>query len=222
MNSSTITKAPTASSLPLRRWLKWLGASALVGVLLAGVVFQTRETWLAGIIHAWVVNDPIENADAVLVLGGGAQYRAFAAARLLREGRAAKVLYSSAEVPAEEAGRSVSLDTKFTELVLEHEGIPAAARERFGRAVSSTREEIFALREWATRNQARTIIVPTDAFHSRRLSRLTREVFHDSETRVLVIVVDLPGFRWQEWWRHEFGVITFHNELVKSIINALR
>ena len=190
--------------------------------LLLAVAWHTREQWLAGMIHAWAVNDTVENADAVLVLGGGAQYRAFAAARLFREGRATRVLYSSAEVPAEEAGRSVSLDTKFTELVLEHEGVPAAARERFGRAVSSTREEILALREWATRNQARTIIVPTDAFHSRRLSRLTREVFHDSETRVLVIVVDLPGFRWQEWWRHEFGVITFHNELVKSIINALR
>ena len=217
-----MTTSPTATSLRHQRCLKWLGVLALVGMVLAAIAWQTRERLLAGIINLWVVNDPIERAEVVVVLGGGAQYRAFAAARLFREGKAARVLYPDVRISAEEAGHAISADTELIAEVLNREGVPAAARERYGRAVSSTREEILALREWATRNQVRTIIVPTDAFHSRRLSRLTRQVFRESETRLLVMVVDMPGFRWQEWWRHEFGVITFHNELVKSMVYALR
>jgi len=106
--------------------------------------------------------------------------------------------------------------------VLDHHTIPAAAREEIGRDVTSTRDEIAALRAWADGAQARVVIVPTDPFHTRRLKALAGAHFAGSATRVLVTVVDPPGYRWQEWWRDEHGFLSFQNELLKGVLNAFR
>lgn len=217
-----MTTNPTATHLRHQRWLKWLGVLALAGVLLAAIAWQTRERWLTAMIHAWVVNDAVETADAVMVLGGGAQYRAFAAAKLYGDKRVTKVLFPDIALSPEEAGRAVSHETELIGRVLDHEGVPESAQETIGKGVTSTRDEILAVREWAVRNGARTIIVPTDPFHTRRLSRLGHKLFAGSDTRLVVVAVDLPGYRWQEWWRHDRGVLSFQNELIKSVLYAFR
>ncbi len=205
-----------------RRWLRWLGAAMVVAGVLAAVAWQTRERWLAAAIHAWVVNDPVERADAVFVLGGGAQFRSFEAVRLHREGHAAKVLFPHIKPGADEPDATVGRETILIGKVLDHHAIPADAREEIGRNVTSTREEIAALRTWADGAHARLVLVPTDPFHTRRLKALARQHFAGSATRVLVTVVDPPGYRWQEWWRDEQGFVTFQNELLKGALNAFR
>ena len=90
---SPMTTNQTVASLWHKRWLKWFGVLTLAGVMLASIAWQTRERWLSGAAQAWVVNDPVERADAVMVLGGGAQFRSFEAARMYREGLASKVLF---------------------------------------------------------------------------------------------------------------------------------
>lgn len=213
-----------AQSLRRRRWLKVFLAAGLVGCALAVVAWQTRERWLAAMIHAWVVNDPVERVDAIMVLGGGSQYRTFAAARLFKEGQTTRVIYPDIALSAEDLslGRTVSPETELIGRVIEHEGVPRSAQEIIGRAVTSTNDEILAVRAWAEQHQARTILVPTDPYHTRRLSRLGRKLFQGSETRLLVTVVDPPGYRWQEWWRDERGVTAFQSELIKSVLYALK
>lgn len=217
-----MTANPTATRLRRLRWLKCLGAGALFGLVLAVVAWQTHERWLAAMIHAWVVNEPVEHADAVVVLGGGSQYRTFPAARMYREGQVTKVLFPDIALGPEEAGRTTSRETELIARVLTHEGVPATAQETIGKDVSSTRDEILAVREWAKRNGAHTVIVPTDPFHTRRLSRLGQKLFAGSDTRLVVVAVDLPNFRWQEWWRHDQGVLAFQNELIKSVLYAFK
>ena len=218
MNSRNSTPARQR----LSHWFKWFALSAFVAVLLAGVAWQTRERWLSAMILAWVVNDPVEQADAVVVLGGGSQYRSFAAARLYADKRVPKVLFPDIALSPEEAGRTISHETELIARVLVHEGVPETAQETIGRGVTSTRDEIHAVREWAQRNGAHTILVPTDPYHTRRLSRLGRKVFKGTDIRLLVIAVDPPGYRWQEWWRHDRGVLAFQNELIKSALYVFR
>ena len=217
-----MTTSPTATNLRRQRWLKLLGILALAGVVVATIAWQTRERWLTAMIHAWVVNEPVETADAVMVLGGGAQYRAFAAAKFYGDKRVTKVLFPDIALSPEEAGRTISHETDLIARVLTHEGVPESAQETIGKGVTSTRDEILAVREWAKRNGAHTIIVPTDPFHTRRLSRLGQKLFAGSDTRLVVVAVDLPGYRWQEWWRHDRGVLSFQNELIKSVLYAFR
>lgn len=219
MNSAAITHPSTPRA---RGWLRWLATAALLAGVLAAAAWQLRERWLAGAIQAWVVNDPVELADAVFVLGGGAQYRSFEAVRLHREGHAAKVLFPHIKPGADEPDTTVGRETVLIGKVLDHHAIPAAARGEIGRNVTSTRDEIAALRAWADAAQARVVLVPTDPFHTRRLKALARAHFAGSATRVLVTVVNPPGYRWQEWWRDEQGFLSFQNELVKSVLNAFR
>ncbi|MEQ2008723.1 MAG: ElyC/SanA/YdcF family protein [Limisphaerales bacterium] len=217
-----MTTNPTATSLRHQRWLKRLGALALVGVLLAGITWQTRERWLSGIAEAWVVNDPVERADAVMVLGGGAQFRSFEAVRFHHAGLAGKVLFPHIKPGADEPDTTTSRETSLIDRVLAHEHVPAEAREQIGHNITSTRDEVLALRVWADGVQARVILVPTDPFHTRRLKALIHSIFAGSTTRVLVTVVDPPGYRWQEWWRDEQGFLSFQNELLKSVQNAFK
>ena len=219
-----MTTSPTATNLRRQRWLKLLGILALAGVVLAAIAWQTRERWLSWMIHAWVVNDSTERVDAIVVLGGGSQCRAFAAARLFKEGQTTRVIYPDLALSVEDVsqGRIVSPETELIGRVLEHEGVPRSAHEVIGRAVTSTHDEITAVRAWAEQHHARTILVPTDPFHTRRLSRLGRKLFSDSETRLLVTVVDPPGYRWQEWWRDERGIVAFQLEMIKSVLYTFK
>lgn len=210
------------SALCRARWFKWLGIATFAMCLLLAVAWQTRERWLAAMVHAWVVNDPVERADVVMVLGGGAQFRSFEAVRLHREGHATKVLFPHIKPGPDEPDATVSRETVLIGKVLDHHSIPGGAREEIGRNVTSTRDEITALRAWADGVQARVIIVPTDPFHTRRLKALIHSIFAGSATRVLVTVVDPPGYRWQEWWRDEHGFLAFQNELLKSVQNAFK
>lgn len=217
-----MTTSPTATNLRRQRWLKLLGVLALAGLFLMTIAWQTRERWLSALVYAWVVNEPIENADAFMVLGGGAQYRAFAAARYYADKRTPKVLFPDIALSPEETGRTISHETELIGRVLDHEGVPKSAQEIIGKGVTSTRDEILAVREWAKRNGAHTIVVPTDPYHTRRLSRLGQKLFAGSDTRLVVVAVDPPGYRWQEWWRHDRGVLAFQNELIKSVLYAFR
>lgn len=221
MNQPPASEPVLSAAAPRRgRLAKWLGGAALLAALLAVAAWQTRERWLAGIAQAWVVNDPVEAADAAMVMGGGAQFRSFEAVRLHRAGLAAKILFPHIKPGPLETNAVVGNETELIERVLEHEGIPATAREQIGRDVTSTRDEVLALRAWADRAHARVIIVPTDPFHTRRLKSLIRTHFAGSPTRVLVKVVDPPGYRWQEWWRDEHGFLAFQNELLKRLQSA--
>jgi len=210
------------SALRLARWFKWLGIATFMMCLLLAIAWQTRERWLAAMVHAWVVNDSVEPADAVMVLGGGAQFRSFEAVRFHRVGLAGKVLFPHIKPGADEPDATTSRETDLIDRVLAHERVPAEAREQIGRNVTSTRDEVLALRAWADGVQARVIIVPTDPFHTRRLKALIHSIFAGSATRVLVTVVDPPGYRWQEWWRDEHGFLSFQNELLKSVQNAFK
>ena len=217
-----MTSAVPAQSL--RRRLKIFVAASLLGCVLVVVAWQTRERWLSWMIHAWVVNDSIERLDAIVVLGGGSQYRALAAARLFKEGQTTRVLYPDLALSVEDVsqGRIVSPETELIGRVLEHEGVPRSAHEIIGRAANSTHDEILAVRVWTEQNHARTVLVPTDPYHTRRLSRLGHKLFKASETRLLVTVVDPPGYRWQEWWRDERGIVAFQLEMIKSVLYTFK
>ena len=101
LNPQLSTAVPGTPSHWLRR-IAWLLAFCCA-LLLAGYVF--RVPLLTGLAGAWVVNDPVAKADAIVILGGGLENRPFAAAKLFHDGVAPRILYMDVRLsPAEEMG----------------------------------------------------------------------------------------------------------------------
>jgi uncharacterized SAM-binding protein YcdF (DUF218 family) len=139
-----------------------------VGACVAAV--WTLLAW--GAARALVVEAELERADLIVVLGGAAAYeeRARHAARLFREGRAPRVVLT---FDGTRAGWSQAEQTNppFVQLAREElvrAGVPAESVEVLPGLVTSTHEEAALVCESAARRGARSLLVVTSAYHSRR------------------------------------------------------
>ncbi len=172
---------------------------------------------LRGAAAAWIVNDPVTNADAIYVLGGGLEYRPFAAARLYTNHCASTVLVAQPELqPTAQMGLTVP-EFVTARLVLLSNGVPAAAVRLIGTNVTSTREEALALKQWVAETHARSIIIPTDIFHTRRVRWIFNRALRGTGAAVHIVPVDVPRYTADDWWRHEEGVVAFETEVVKLL-----
>jgi uncharacterized SAM-binding protein YcdF (DUF218 family) len=205
---------------PRRAWRVVVGF-LLALVLLAAAGWTARHALLREAAAVWIVSDVPAQADAAAVLGGGLEYRPFAAAEFYRRGLVPKILVSNIGAsPAEKLGVLASHVRENVE-VLEKLGVPAAAIELFGSNLKDTYAEAVALHEWAKRTGAHTILVPTDIFATRRLRWILHHVF-GSDAVALVPAVDPPDYTRNDWWRTENGVVTFQNEVVKYVYYRLK
>jgi uncharacterized SAM-binding protein YcdF (DUF218 family) len=204
-----------------RRARRLLVGCLLAVVLLVAAGWSGRHALLREAATLWIVSDAPVPADAAAVLGGGLEYRPFAAAEFYRRGLVSKILVSNiGSSPAEQLGVLRSHVRENIE-VLERLGVPAAAIEPFGSNLKDTYAEAVALHDWAKRSGAHTILVPTDIFAARRLQWVMHHVF-GSDAVVLVPAVDPPDYTRNDWWYNEGGVITFQNEVIKYLYYRLK
>src|SRR5258706_9846749 len=125
------------------RWQRKCAFAALAAVLLIVLLYVFRIPILIGAANAWIVNEPITNADAVVILGGGLQYRAFEAIKLYEAGKCRKLLVVKVELePSDEAGVTEPDHVKVKRL-LEKKGVPSDAIIEIGDACSSTWDDII-------------------------------------------------------------------------------
>src|SRR3984885_6284532 len=68
---------------------------AAAAVLVAVLVWAERTPILTEAARLWVVQDPLQAADAIAVLGGGENLRPFVAAELYKKGVADKILVAN-------------------------------------------------------------------------------------------------------------------------------
>jgi uncharacterized SAM-binding protein YcdF (DUF218 family) len=206
---------------PKSRWRK--AAIGLAIVLFAiGLAWQEREPLLQGIGSWWVISDDLAPADAIVVLGGEANVRPFAAAELYRQGYASKILVSNTKLNRAERLGFVPSDTQLNWNVLVKLGVPSSIITTFGDNLSSTYEEAEAVRAWALSSQAMRVIIPTDVFATRR----TRWVFDRELSPIGVDVIvrpfPAPSYELAGWWRDRQGLIDFNNEVLKYLYYRAR
>ncbi len=196
------------------RRLAWALA---IGGLLVGAAYIFRAPLLSGLAQAWVVNDPVSKADAIVILGGGVENRPFAAAKLFHDGVAPQILYMNVRLnPAEEMG-IILTESEQTRRILLSNGVPEAAMTVIGTNVSSTYDESRAVRAWVEQSGAKTILIPTDPFHTRRARWIFKKELRGTKTKTQVIAINAVRYRVKDWWQHEEGWIAFQNEVVKHV-----
>ncbi|HLN39575.1 MAG TPA: YdcF family protein [Xanthobacteraceae bacterium] len=222
MTARLETGKPAALRPRPRSMTRRVALALVAGIaILALWAWHRPETLLGGAADLWIVSDEPAPADAIAVLGGGLEYRPFAAADYYRRGLAAKILVSNiGATPAERLGVLRSHVLANSE-VLQKLGVPAAAIEPFGDHLSDTFAEATALHEWAVRNGAHRIIVPTDIFATRRLRWTLRHVF-GNDAAILVPALNPPDYLRDNWWKNEHGVIGFQNEVAKYLYYRLK
>jgi len=188
---------------------------ALIAAFGAGAWFG-REALLRGAADAWIVSDQLAPSDAVAVFGGGLENRPFAAAEYYKQGLVGKILL--ANIGSSRAEQLGVLDSHATvnRRVLLKLGVPDSAIETFGDGARNTYEEALALRDWAARTGARSVIVPTEIFPARRVRWTLHRVFTDG-TVIRVVALDPTGYRRDDWWKSEGGLLGFQNEVIKYL-----
>ena len=182
-------------------------------LLFAGYLF--RAPLLTGLAQAWVVNDPVAKADAIVILGGGLENRPLAAAKLFQDGVAPHILYMDVKLgPAEELG-ILPPEADQTRRILLSKHVPETAMTMIGSSVGSTYDESRAVRAWAEKTKAKSIVIPTDPFHTRRVRWIFTKELRDTKMQIHVVAIKPLRYGIEDWWQHEEGLIAFQNEWIK-------
>jgi len=172
----------------------------MVLAILLAAVYLARHPLLRLAGNWWEVQDRLERADAILVLGDDnfAGERASRSAELFRAGWAPLIVAS---------GRLLRSYAGVAELIgrdLETRGVPQTAILRFPHRGSNTREEAQALRELVTDRGWRRVLLVTSNYHTRRARYIFRKVFPPQVTILMVSVRD-ADFDPDSWWESRQG-----------------
>ena len=206
----------------MKRRYRFLLLAAAILVLMAGTAWWQRTYVLSAIANLWIVNMNPEHADAIVILGGGEQYRSFKAAALYRDGMAPVILIPKINLlPTEELAITES-SNDVNKRVLISQGVPETAIQLIGSGdVKNTRDEASKVAAWILEHHAHSVIVPTDAFHTRRCSWIFHRTL--SPLGVQAYIVCTPSsVNPSNWWTNEEGVIAFENEVCKMIYYWLK
>jgi uncharacterized SAM-binding protein YcdF (DUF218 family) len=193
----------------------------LLPLFLGFVAWFDRDQILRGAEELWIISDPVGPADAVVVLGGGLDTRPFLAAEYYREGLTPRILLSSVHQSRNEELGLIPSHTDLNRKVLIGLGVPESAIEPLGHELSSTYEEVIALRDWVLRNHPKSIIVPTEYFNARRVRWILTHLLSGTDIRIRVPAVKEPDYP-PQWWTNEKAIVAFQNEILKYFYYRLK
>ena len=186
----------TESRPKSRRWL-FLAGVVIVMAAIGFVVFFGIGQWL-------VVQDPLANADAIVILSGHLPDRALEAARLYGAGYAGQVWISQGLSPAEKLKTmkiSYLGEDFYNEKILLAKGVPVDAIRILERPSANTEMEVGEIHEFLSRNNLRNVIVVTSKAHTRRVRTVWNKLV-GSEQRAIVRSANDDPYDGAHWWRH--------------------
>jgi uncharacterized SAM-binding protein YcdF (DUF218 family) len=163
--------------------------------------------------ESWVIEDPLEKADVLIVLSDDDFYadRATRAAELFREGKAPLVVAS---------GRRLRPGAGIAEL-MEHDlverGVPKDKILRFAQDGDSTREEAEALAKLAKTKKWHKAIIVTSNYHTRRARYIFRRVF-PQDLEIRVAGARDGDFDPENWWEKRKSTKLFMREIAGMLV----
>jgi uncharacterized SAM-binding protein YcdF (DUF218 family) len=214
--SQAMTAEKNSETNPLRHRRMRRVVLGLAGILLLGGV-----ALLLGVGRWLVVEDPLEKAQAIVVLSGRMPLRALEAAKLYRQGYAPKVWVTHSSEPGAtlEAMQIAYVGEDFYNLrVLMHEGVPADAIRVLQPPVINTADEIAAVSAALEEEKGRTAIIVTSKVHTRRVRILWHRLVA-GRGQAIVRAASGDPFEPRRWWRTTSDALDVVRELL-GILNA--
>lgn len=200
------------------------GKHRLFGIVLIAVVagvFVFALLILFGVGRWLIVEDPLDKAQAIVVLSGRMPMRAQEAARLYNAGWAPRVWLTRSVEPAaslQEMNIAYIDEDFFNSRVLMYEGVPANAILTVEPAINDTADEIRIITAELEREKAETVIIVTTKAHTRRVRTLWREL-SQGRGRAIVRAASTDPFAPDHWWRSTGDALDVVRELL-GLLNA--
>ena len=209
-----------ASHHPARRIFVRIVAAAIVLAALSLVAFLPY----AG--RYLVYQDPLEKADAVVVLAGARVQRWLEGADLFREGWAPHIVLSpgiieDAEVRVRGMGIRFPTDAELARDAMLQMNIPAAAITTLPGSLDNTAQEAAAVHELATARHWSRVIVVTSKYHTRRARFAFVREFGGTNVRILMRPTRYDRSTPERWWTRRADVRYVSSELEKLIAYRL-
>jgi uncharacterized SAM-binding protein YcdF (DUF218 family) len=185
----------------------------LVFLAFLAFVYAVRHPLMRLAGQFWVIDEPGEHADVIIVLGDDnySGDRAAHAADLYRAGLAPQVVASGRFLrPYAEIAGMMEHD-------LESRGVPAASIVKFSHRAANTREEAEALRGVVASHGWKRVLVVTSNYHARRARFIFGRVFPPAVTLRVSAAQD-SEFDSSHWWETRLGQKLFFNEVVGTVV----
>ena len=177
-------------------------------VLVLGTLYLVRRPLLRSAGEGWLVEDPLEKSDAIVVLSIDNFYadRATRAAEVYRQGLAPLVVASGVRLrPYAGIGELMEHD-------LIERGVPKEKILRVPHDAENTREEAEVLVKVATEKNWKRVIIVTSNYHTRRTRYIFRRVF-PGKIAVSVAGARDGDFDPEHWYEKRKSITQFMGEV---------
>jgi uncharacterized SAM-binding protein YcdF (DUF218 family) len=182
-------------------------------LVICAVLYLVRRPLLRFTAESWIIEDPLDQADALIVLGDDNFYadRSTRGAQLFREGKAPVIVAS---------GRRLRPNAGIAEL-MEHDlierGVPRDKIVRCTEEGDSTLEEAEALARLVKGKKWHSVIVVTSNFHTRRARYIFRHVFPQG-LDVRVASARDGDFDPEHWWEKRKSIKALTREVAGMVV----
>jgi uncharacterized SAM-binding protein YcdF (DUF218 family) len=190
-----------------------MGAAAALG-LMAVAALLTVGRWL-------VVEDPLEKAQAIVVLSGSLPIRALEAAKLYHGGYAPEIWLTRTAEPAatlKPMGIQYIGEDFYNFRVLVREGVPPEAIRVLPEPIVNTADEVRAVTHALKDEKTHTVIIVTTKAHTRRVRALWHKIGSNTG-RAVVRAASGDPFQPGHWWRTSGDALDVVREVL-GLLNA--
>jgi uncharacterized SAM-binding protein YcdF (DUF218 family) len=203
--------------VPFKRTVKRFFIILVILGLLAGATF-----WAFRRVGRWlVIEDPLQPAQAIVVLSGLIPYRAMEAAALFKQGWAPEVwLFKDDPRGIHDALARLGIrhipEEEYNQQVLEKLGVPATAIHVIDEPSTNTANEFEILRQELLRRGGERVILVTSPVHTRRSRTIWRLIVGDHPQVILRYDSEEPSDP-DHWWRSTQDIQDVVHEILGMI-----
>jgi uncharacterized SAM-binding protein YcdF (DUF218 family) len=190
----------------MSRRRRFVAGILLAVVGLAALAVALHRPLLGLVAAALVVQEPLERADAIVVVAGGTPSREAAGAALFNQGWAPRVVISR-PVVSNSIRQLTALGVRpldlqgESKLVLEKYGVPPDHIIPVAEPARTTEPELDLVHQLARAQGYRRVILVTSPQHTRRVKVIWARQSRKSGIEGIVVAARDNDFELDDWWR---------------------